>query len=195
MKFLSILGSPRKKGNTATALGWLEEEIRTTHHMVERVNVVNYQINGCVECYKCQKAESGPYCYQKDDGNIVLEKMVSADGLIFASPLFVWSFSGQMKLLLDRMFCLVKAGGSPDHFSVLSGKTFAMLITCGGPVEKNTEDIQKIFKRMVFWFRSVNAGSLILPFCDSPGQPDESAKQKACELARAIVDVTSMSVF
>jgi multimeric flavodoxin WrbA len=131
------------------------------------------------------------YCNQKDDGKIILEKMVNADGLIFSSPLFVWSFSGQMKLLIDRMFCLVKAGGSPDHFSDLSGKTFAMLITCGGPLEKNTEEIQQIFKRMVFWFRVFNAGSLILPFCDSPGQPDDSAKQETFKLARAIVDVTS----
>lgn len=194
MIFLSIMGSPRKKGNTATALNWLEEEIRTTHHIVERVNVVDYQINGCVECYKCQKAESIPYCYQKDAGNFVLEKMANADGIIFASPLFVWSFSGQMKLLLDRMFCLVKAGGSQDHFSALSGKTFGMLITCGGPLEKNTEEIHHIYKRMVFWFKAVNAGSLILPFCDSPGKPDESAKLKSCELARAIIDLTARSV-
>jgi multimeric flavodoxin WrbA len=169
-------------------LTWLEDEIRTTHHSVERINVVDYQISGCIECYKCQKAESEPFCSQNDDGNIVLGKMITSDGLIFASPLFGWSFSGQMKLLLDRMFCFIKAGGTPDHVSALADKAFAMLITCGGPLEKNTEEIQRIFKRMVFWYRAANAGSLILPFCDSPGQPDESARQKACELARAFVN-------
>jgi multimeric flavodoxin WrbA len=191
LKFLSILGSPRINGNTATALRWLEDEIRTTHHMVERVNVVDYQINGCVECYKCQKAKSGPFCSQKDDGNIVLKKMLSVDSLIFASPLFVWSFSGQMKLLLDRMFCLVKSGGSPDHYSALSGKSFVMLITCGGPLQKNSEEIQQIFKRMIFWFRAVNAGSLILPACGSPGQPDRSARQRAFDLAHTAINATT----
>ena len=39
MNIISIFGGPRKKGNTATILGWVEEELKTLGHQIERINL------------------------------------------------------------------------------------------------------------------------------------------------------------
>ena len=54
MKVLSIFGGPRKKGNTVTVLSWVEEELTNLGHKVERVNVVDERVGGCLGCSNCQ---------------------------------------------------------------------------------------------------------------------------------------------
>ena len=186
MKVLTILGSPRKRGHTANILRWLEEDLESGGHEVERVNVVDHKFYGCNECYQCQKPESGFECSQKDDSNLILGKMIDADSIVYAAPLFVYSFPGQMKLLIDQMFCLVKAFGTPNHTSAVEGKTFALLMTCEGPLEHNTEEVVQIYKRMTFMSRGVNAGHLIVPFSGTPGVPGDKDREKIREIAGAL---------
>lgn len=53
MKILTILGSPKKHGNTATVLKRFEELISPLHQ-VERINLRDYTIHGCLGCNVCQ---------------------------------------------------------------------------------------------------------------------------------------------
>ena len=50
MKALTLLGSAKKKGNTATVLGWVEEELQSQGHAVERIYLNNKTIGGCLGC-------------------------------------------------------------------------------------------------------------------------------------------------
>ncbi|RKX73024.1 MAG: flavodoxin family protein, partial [Spirochaetes bacterium] len=54
MKVLCIQGSPRRKGNTAKILGWVEEEIRSHGHDVEHIHIEDLSLEGCCGCYFCQ---------------------------------------------------------------------------------------------------------------------------------------------
>ena len=49
MKVITLLGSPRKKGNTSTALGWFEKALKTRGHNTERLNVVDFEVKGCLD--------------------------------------------------------------------------------------------------------------------------------------------------
>ena len=133
MKIVAILGSPKKNGNTARVLSMFEEKVGDKHE-VERIHITGYKVGGCLGCYKCREKKDEPGCVQKDDALAIFDKMIQADAIVYASPLYCWSFSSQLKPLIDRHVCLVSGYGTPDHDSLISGKPAALLVTCAGPI-------------------------------------------------------------
>jgi multimeric flavodoxin WrbA len=180
------LGGPRKKGNTATVLAWVEEELKSLGHEVDRVNVVDYKVNGCLSCYRCQEVPDEPGCVQRDDAVALFERMMAADVIVFSSPLFVWSFAAQIKALIDRMFCLVKAFSGPPFHSLIAGKKSALLITCGGPKEGNADLVIGMYNRFSDYASMLPIAELVVPFCTTPDQLNEEAKAEATALASRI---------
>ena len=106
MKVLTLLGSPRKTGNTATVLARFEKLISRAHR-VHRVTIIEHEIRGCLGCAACQAKPDEPGCVQKDDCVSILNQIIESDLVIYATPLYCWCFSSQMKALLDRHYCLV----------------------------------------------------------------------------------------
>lgn len=187
MKVMSILGSPRKNGNTAKALRWVEEEIRAKGHRVNRVDIVDFKVSGCIECYQCQEVADRPGCAQEDDGNSLLERMISSDAVLMASPLFCWEFSAQIKPLIDRGFSLVTDFGTPKHRSLLEGKRIALLVTAAGPEEENTDLICQAFLRYSRYLKCEVLEPLVLPLCTTPDAMGREVEEKARRLGRKIV--------
>ena len=167
MKIVTILGSPRKKGNTAKLLSMFEDKIQKRHDF-ERINITQYKVSGCIGCYKCKETNSEPGCVQKDDALAIFERMIQADAIVYASPLYCWSFTSQIKPLIDRHFCLVSGDGAPEHDSLISGKPAALLVTCAGPIEGNCDAIKHIFKGFTDYLKLESKGDYILPFCTTP---------------------------
>ena len=66
----------------------------------------------------------------------ILNALVDCDGHIIATPLYAWTYSGLMKTFLDRFISLVTGFTSDAHKSLIEGKRAALLVTCGGPVDK-----------------------------------------------------------
>lgn len=106
MKILMINGSPRKNGNTIAALRQLEQELSPTHQ-TELLASYSYTVNPCLSCYQC--AKNGGKCIQKDDTNILLDKISEADMLILGTPVYWWGMSAQLKLIVDKFIARVDA--------------------------------------------------------------------------------------
>ena len=106
MKILILNGSPRKKGNTITALHSLEQKLLSNHD-IEFINLYDYKITPCYACYQCSK--NNGRCIQKDDANVLLEKISETDLIIFGSPVYWWGISAQLKLLIDKFITRVEA--------------------------------------------------------------------------------------
>jgi multimeric flavodoxin WrbA len=187
MKVICIMGSPRKQGNTAKALSWVEAELRAKGHQVEHVDIVDLKIGGCVECYYCQGNPDQPLCAQKDDANALFERMMAADAIVYASPLFCWEFSAQIKPFIDRHFCLSTGYGGPNHKSAIEGRKAALLVTAAGPVEGNADLIVEVFERMANYVKTPVAGHLVIPFCTTPEEMGESVRAEARALANNII--------
>ena len=165
MKVTTILGSPKKKGNTAAVLEQFEKIVEQKHQ-INRINIKDKTINGCLGCGSCRKKPDKIGCVQKDDGVSVFEQLLDSDLIVYASPLYCWGFTAQLKALIDRHFCMVKEFSLPDnHVSLLENKKVALLVTCGGPVENNSEPIQASFENFAFYIKCNNTGKFILPFC------------------------------
>jgi multimeric flavodoxin WrbA len=103
VKVLGISTSPRREGNSdlllRKALGGAQQAGAATEHL----RLCDYRIEGCRECYGC--SETGR-CATRDDYQAILDKMLDADRLVFATPVFFLTVSAQAKLLIDRGQCL-----------------------------------------------------------------------------------------
>lgn len=103
MKILVVIGSPKGKGNTYSVTKKVEEEIKNFNKNVEFEYLVlkdtNFQT--CRGCYQCLK-NGKQYCPIKDNRQQIENKMMDANGVIFATPVYVYNVSWVMKNFLDR---------------------------------------------------------------------------------------------
>lgn len=187
MKVLTISGSPRKNGKTAKALDMLEGNLIFQGHEVERIQLSTHNIKGCIGCYSCMANNDGPSCILKDDAKSIFERMISADAIVYASPIYFFDFISQFKTLLDRHYCLTVDFGSPNQTSLIAAKNVALLITCMGPEEGNADLVQHIFDRSMDGVLKCNiVGKYILPLSEAPDF-NCRAKEAADKLAKEIV--------
>ena len=103
MKIVGILGSLRSKGNTEILLDEALEEARRNGVLVSKISLRNKVISPCNGCQKC--TETGK-CVIKDDMQEVYKKILESDGIIWATPVYFWSMTGQTKIVLDRTYAL-----------------------------------------------------------------------------------------
>jgi multimeric flavodoxin WrbA len=99
MKVLGIWGSPRVGGNTEVLLDALLRGARDGGGEVEKVELRKLKISPCLEIYKC--LETGE-CPIKDDMRELYPKLLAADAVILASPIFFYGVTAQAKAMIDR---------------------------------------------------------------------------------------------
>lgn len=101
MKVLVINGSPHIHGCTDRALREVEQTLTANGVEVERVNVGNKDVRGCIGCNFCR--EHGR-CVFNDPVNETAQKFAGADGMIVGSPVYYAGCDGQLLAFLDRLF-------------------------------------------------------------------------------------------
>ena len=187
MQITTLLGSAKKKGNTATVLGWVEKELQSLGHDVERIYLNNKSIRGCLGCAKCRENPDEIACVQKDDTIDIMEQMISSEVVLFASPVYFWGFSSQIKALIDRGYSLVTNYHKPGHTSLMKGKRIGLLVTGADAYEENAEGLFTAFDRIVDFLLAKKSGELYVGECSVPAELSEAVKNNALELARSLV--------
>lgn len=121
MKIVILNGSPRK-GNTVTAIDAFIEGAKDRHE-IEVVDTYKLKIGPCMACGACE-CQKG--CVAKDDTNALVDKLVAADLIVFASPVYWWGITAQMKLVIDKCYC---------RGLQLKGKKVGVIIVGGSPTD------------------------------------------------------------
>ncbi len=103
-KVIILNGSPRPRGNTASMIEAFEKAAKDLGIEVHRYNMFSLNIRDCRECNACYRPPERP-CIQKDDFNPIAEDIRTADGIVFSSPVFWFSMTANLKLIIDRMYC------------------------------------------------------------------------------------------
>ena len=98
-KVLIISTSPRKGGNSDTLAEEFARGAKEAGHEVEKIGLWDKTIGFCRGCLACQKTGR---CVIHDDADAVAQKMLTADVIVFATPIYYYEMSGQMKTMLDR---------------------------------------------------------------------------------------------
>jgi len=99
MKVLGIMGSPRRQSNTEILLDRALEGSREMGAEVEKLAVSELKVRPCLEIYACLKDGR---CAIKDDMQRVYDKLLEADHIAFASPIFFYGLTSQAKAIVDR---------------------------------------------------------------------------------------------
>lgn len=99
MKVLGIMGSPRIKGNTDLLLDEALHGVQSQQAEVEKIVADKLKITPCREYYGCLR---DGHCVIRDDMDDIYPKLLSADAIIVASPIFFYALSAQLKALIDR---------------------------------------------------------------------------------------------
>jgi multimeric flavodoxin WrbA len=103
MNVLGICFSPRKDGNSEILLKEALKGSQECSAKTEFLSLRRKKIEPCIACLKCTK---NGVCAQEDDMQDLYPKLLKADGLIFASPVYFYSLSGIGKNFLDRTYAL-----------------------------------------------------------------------------------------
>lgn len=99
-KVLILSGSPRKDGNSDLLCDEFAKGAAEAGHEVEKVRVAQQNIHPCIACYHCR--DHGGECVFTDDMAELLQKMIDADVLVLASPVYFYSIDAQLKAVIDR---------------------------------------------------------------------------------------------
>lgn len=112
---LVISGSPRKGGNSDTLCNQFVQGAIEAGNDVEKICLREKKINFCTGCYACK--ENG-ICIQKDDMAEILDKMMAADVILMATPVYFYTMDGQMKTLIDRTVPLYSRMKNKDMYFI-----------------------------------------------------------------------------
>lgn len=130
MNILILMGSPRLNGNTAELCKPFINEIKQNGGKVSYVTLSDKKINGCKACYACQQVTGEYGCPQQDDMQSIVNEIVRADCIVFATPIYSWFCPTEMKAVLDRHYGLNKFYGKGTG-SLWAGKKIAIIATHG----------------------------------------------------------------
>ena len=168
-----LSGSPRKGATTDRLVDAFVEGAEASGKNVTVYRTADLKIGGCLGCNHCF-AEQG-VCVQKDDMLPVLEQMRKSDAIVFASPVYYFNFTAQLKLAIDRTYALIKEGGAPI-------KRAALLMTCGADADAAEPSIAT-FRKISSLQKWDEAGIVIVP---NLHQPDEIVGRAELEQARKL---------
>lgn len=131
---LIISASPRKKGNSDILCERFAQGAEEIGHKVEKVFLASQNIGYCRGCGVCNNTHK---CVQKDDMVGILDKMVTADVIVLATPVYFYSMDGQMKTFIDR---------TVPRYTEISNKDFYFIMTAADMEKANLERTMETFR-------------------------------------------------
>lgn len=115
---LVLSASPRKGGNSDLLCDQFMRGATEAGNQVEKIRIADKTINYCTACDACQG--NGGRCVQQDDMAEILDRMISADVLVMATPVYFYTMNAQMKTLIDRTYA---------RYTEIVGKKFYFIMT------------------------------------------------------------------
>ena len=150
MKILVITGSPRKNGNSNTLADSFIKGAEDAGHTVVRFDAAFKNVHPCVACNKC--GISGQ-CVFKDDFEFVKENIIDADAVVFASPMYYFGISAQIKAVIDRFYAI--------NGQIHVPKKSALILTYADTSSKSAEPIINHYETMLQYLNWSDSGKII----------------------------------
>jgi multimeric flavodoxin WrbA len=97
-----ISGSPRQGGNSDSLCDQFVLGAQAAGHHAEKICLREKQIGYCLACDACKSG--GGNCVQRDDMEAILAKLIAADVIVLATPVYFYTMNGQLKTLIDRTY-------------------------------------------------------------------------------------------
>ncbi len=176
-KVLIISTSPRKGGNSDTLAEEFARGAREAGHEVEKIGLWDKTIGFCRGCLACQKTGR---CVIHDDADMIAQKMLTADVIVFATPIYYYEMSGQMKTMLDR--------GNPLYSSDYAFREIYLLATAADTDDSAMDGAAKGLEGWISCFEKARlAGMVFGGGADAIGTIQRNpALNEAYEMGKAV---------
>ncbi|MBQ9338173.1 MAG: flavodoxin family protein [Lentisphaeria bacterium] len=152
MKILVITGSPRKNGNSATLADHFIKGAKEAGHEVVRFDAAFKKVHPCIACNSC--GMNGP-CVFKDDFEFIREHIVGADCVVFATPMYYFGISAQLKAVIDRFYAI--------NGSIHVPKKAVLLMTYANTAASEAVPIKSHYEVLLKYLGWTDAGQVIAP--------------------------------
>mgnify|MGYP000009508274 FL=1 len=103
MKIVVLTGSPRRNGNTNHLAGQFIKGAEEAGHEVYHFDCAQRKVSSCIACNRCGM---NGQCIFNDDFGQLRPHLVTADMVVFATPMYYFGFSSQLKAVIDRFYAL-----------------------------------------------------------------------------------------
>ena len=177
MKITILFGSPNRNGSTSILVENFVKGATEAGHECEVLDVCHMDIHPCTGCVAC--GYEGP-CVQKDDVEQIKEKLLKSDMLVFATPLYYYGMSAQLKTVIDR-FCAYNSSLNSRHLKS------ALLTVAWNADDWTFEALEAHYKTLVRYINFEEMGMVLGYGCGSPGMTKRSGyPEKAYQLGRSL---------
>ena len=177
MKILAINGSPRTiRSGTRRLADYILEGAGTKGAETEMIDLADLAIMPCTACEACS---INGMCINDDDMAGVIARMREADGIVFASPVYIDNITGQMKIFFDRLADAI-------HYQVLTGKYGCSVVTTH---ESGADEVASYLDHVLNYLGVISIGRIAVATQGDTGRIDakeEEGRALGKQLAGAI---------
>lgn len=164
MKIVVLIGSPNRNGSTNMIAREFEKGALKAGHQVVMIDVAHANVGVCGGCVAC--GYEGP-CVKKDDMEIIKKEILSADMLVFATPLYYYGMTSQLKTIIDR-FCAINASLQRKHMKS------ALLAVAWNSDSWTFDALVSHYKTLVRYLNFQDCGMILGIGCGTPGMTARS---------------------
>ena len=164
MKIVVLEGSPNRKGSTHILADCFRQGAEGAGHTVEMADVAHANIHPCTGCVHC--GYEGP-CVQRDDMERLRGKILEADMVVFATPLYYYGMSAQLKTAIDR-FCAFNSSIQRKHMRS------ALLSVAWNSDSWTFEALEVHYRTLVRYLNFQDMGSVLGGGCGTPSMTEHS---------------------
>ena len=164
MKIIILEGSPNRKGSSNLLADCFKQGAEEAGHTGEIIDAAHADIHPCTGCIHC--GYEGP-CVQKDEIDRIRPKILEADMLVFATPLYYYGMSAQLKVLIDR-FCAFNSSVQRRHMKS------ALLAAAWNSDDWTFEALESHYKTLVRYLNLTDMGMVLGAGCGTPSMTRHS---------------------
>ncbi|MBQ6454032.1 MAG: flavodoxin family protein [Coriobacteriales bacterium] len=169
MKILVLQGSPNTNGSTALLVGEFARGAKEAGHSVEVAHVAQMDIAPCTGCVACGY---GGECSQSDDFDDLRERILAADMLVFATPLYYYGMAAQLKAVVDR-FC------AANPYITRKRLKSALLAVAWNDDDWTFDALEAHYDTLVRYLSFADKGRVLGGGCGTPGMTKHSKHMRA----------------
>ena len=156
MKITVITSSPHRKGTSALLADELIRGAQEAGHDVFRFDAGFEQVKPCLGCDRCGAGTAK--CVQEDSMEKLNPHLLESDLVVFATPLYYYGISAQLKLVIDRFY-------ANNSRLMGSGKKAVLLATCADGTDESMKDIVAHYQTIVRYLKWEDAGVITATGC------------------------------
>ena len=177
MKIVVLQGSPNINGSTAILAEEFARGARQAGHEVVRIDVGRAGVAPCTGCVRC--GYEGP-CIQHDGMDGIRTQILSADMVVFATPLYYYGMSAQLKIVIDR-FCSANGSITRRHLKC------ALLAVAWNGDNWTFNALEAHYQTLVRYLDMRDCVMILGLGCGTPGMTRATGyPQKAYELGKSL---------